>query len=68
MALQEAKMAARQASSQSLKSIAGATFLALGLVILLANLDSLTAPMSNFAGSSAHEALGILPALGPRAF
>jgi hypothetical protein len=42
MALQEVKMAARQASSQSLKSIAGATFLALGLVILLANLDSLT--------------------------
>ena len=57
-------MAARQASLQSLKSIAGATLLALGLVILFANLDGAAATVSNFAGISRHEGLGVLPALG----
>ena len=61
-------MAARQAFSRGLRSVAGATFLALGLVILLASLDSLTASMSNFDSLSPHEALGILPALGPARF
>ena len=57
-------MVARQASSQSLQSIAGAILLALGLVFLFANLEGIAAYISTFAGSSAHEALGIVPALG----
>ncbi len=57
-------MAARKASLQSLKSIAGAVLLALGLVVLFANLDEVAATVSNFAGVSAHEGLGVLPALG----
>ena len=57
-------MVARQASSQSLKSIAGALLLALGLVFLFANLEGMAACINNFAGISAREALGIVPALG----
>ena len=57
-------MAARKASSQSLKSIAGAVLLALGLVILFANLDGVAGTVSSFAGISAHEGLGVFPALG----
>jgi len=57
-------MAARQADLQSLKSIAGASLFALGLVILFANLDGVGDSLSNAAGISAHEGLGILPALG----
>jgi ascorbate-specific PTS system EIIC-type component UlaA len=64
MALQEANMVARQASSQSLKSVAGALLLALGLVFLFANLEGIAACMSNFAGISAHETVGIVPILG----
>jgi hypothetical protein len=57
-------MASQQASSQSLKSIAGASVLALGLAVLFANLDGVAASVSHFAGMSAHEGLGVLPALG----
>jgi hypothetical protein len=57
-------MVARQASLQNLKSIAGAVLFALGLVLLFANLDGVAATASNFAGISAHEGLGVLPALG----
>jgi hypothetical protein len=57
-------MAARKAASQSLKSIAGATLLALGLVLLFANLDGVAASLTSFSGISAHEALGVLPTLG----
>jgi len=57
-------MVARQASSNSLKSIAGALLLALGLVFLFANLEGIAACINNFAGTSPHEALGIVPALG----
>ena len=57
-------MVARQASSQSLKSIAGALLLALGLVFLSTNLEGIAACISNFAGISAHEAPGIVPVLG----
>jgi hypothetical protein len=64
MALQEANMVARQASSQSLKSTAGALLLALGLVFLFANLEGIAACINNFAGISTHEALGIVPVLG----
>jgi len=57
-------MAARQASFQSLKSTAGAALLALGLVMLFANLDGAAATVNNLAGISAHEGLDVLPALG----
>lgn len=57
-------MADRRATSQSLKSIAGASFIALGLVILLTNLDGVVASLSNCGGIYTHEAMGILPALG----
>jgi hypothetical protein len=57
-------MVARQASSQSLKSTAGALLLALGLVFLFANLEGIAACINNFAGISTHEALGIVPVLG----
>src|SRR5260370_20671803 len=63
IALQEASMAARQASLQSLKSIAGARLLALGLVLLFDNLDGDAPSLSNFAGVSVHEVLRVLPAL-----
>ena len=64
MALQEANMAARQASSNSVKSIAGALLLALGLAFLFGNLEGIAACINNFAGISAHDAVGIVPALG----
>lgn len=57
-------MAARQATYQRLNSIAGAILLALGLVILFANLDGVADSLSRFAGSPAHEPLDVLPALG----
>ena len=57
-------MADRRATSQSLKSIAGASFIALGLVILFTNLDGVAASLSNCAGILMHETVGILPALG----
>jgi hypothetical protein len=57
-------MAARQGFSQTLKSIAGASLLALGVALLFANLDEIAASAGSFTGLSAHEALGIVPALG----
>jgi hypothetical protein len=57
-------MATRQATFQSLKSIAGASLLALGLVLLFANLNGVAASLSDFAGLSAREGLALLPALG----
>jgi hypothetical protein len=57
-------MATRQASSQRVNSIAGASLLALGLVILFANFDGVAASMSSVSGISAHETLGLFPALG----
>src|SRR5258706_904018 len=64
MALMEASMADRRTTSQSLKSIAGASFIALGLVILFTNLDRVAASLGNCAGILVHETVGILPALG----
>src|SRR5438445_630201 len=64
MAHQEASMADRRATSQSIKSIAGASFFALVLIMLLSKIDRVAASLSSFAGNSAHETLGILPALG----
>lgn len=57
-------MAYPRATSQSLKSIAGASLIALGLIILFANLNEAAASVSSLPVISAHEALGILPALG----
>jgi hypothetical protein len=57
-------MAERRASIQSLMSIAGASILAVGFVILFANLDEAAVTVANFAGISAYEDLGSLPALG----
>lgn len=57
-------MADRRATSQNLKSIAGASFLAFGFVMLFANLDGVAASLCNVAGIPVHEAPGILPALG----
>lgn len=57
-------MADRRATSQNLKSIAGATLIALGLAFLFANLDEVAASLNNCAGIPVHEAPGILPALG----
>jgi len=63
-ALQEASMATRNTASRSLKSIAGAFLLALGLVILSANLDGIAACASAFAGASAPQAPEVFTALG----
>jgi hypothetical protein len=57
-------MAARQAALQCLKSIVGASLFAVGLVLLFANFDGVVASLSNVAGISANEGLGVLPALG----
>lgn len=57
-------MAAQQTALQSLKSIAGASLLAAGLVTIFGNLEGVVASMKNVAGISAHEGLGILPAVG----
>jgi hypothetical protein len=54
-------MAAQQTSPRSLKSIAGATLLALGFLILLANLDGVTGQIA--VDTSPEPAQGILPAL-----
>jgi hypothetical protein len=57
-------MAARQATFQSLKSIAGATFLALGLVLLFANLEGVGVSVSSLSDTSSQQTMGILSALG----
>jgi len=57
-------MVDRRAAFQSLKSIAGASFIALGMVILFANLDGIAASLGNCTGIYVHEAVGILPVLG----
>jgi hypothetical protein len=64
MAPQEANMAARNTASRSLKSTSGAFLLALGLVILSANLDGIAASASNLAGISTPQEPEIFPALG----
>ena len=56
-------MAAQQTSPRSLKSIAGAILLALGFLILFANLDGVTGQITSAVGTSPEPARGILPAL-----
>ena len=60
---QAASMVAKQTSSRSLYSIAGAILLALGFLILFANLDAVAAQITNAVGASGEQALGMLPAL-----
>jgi len=55
-------MAARQTTSRNMQSISGISVLALGLFLLLANVDGVTAQINRAAGAPA-EVLGILPAL-----
>jgi hypothetical protein len=62
-ALLEATMESRQPSTKSLKSITGAVLIALGLLILFANVDGVVSSMDGFA-STANETVGALPALG----
>ena len=61
-------MVAQQTSPRSLKSITGAILLALGFLILLANLDVVTGQIASAAGTSVEPAQGILPALVLAAF
>lgn len=56
-------MKARQASPRSLKSIAGATLLALGFLVLFANLDAVADQISGAAGISAAHEPDVLPAV-----
>src|SRR6266478_892430 len=63
IALQEETMAAQQTSPQSLKSITGAILLALGFLILFANLDGATGQITSAVGTSPEPAQGMLPAL-----
>ena len=56
-------MATQNTVSRSLKSVAGAFLLALGLVILSANLDGFAACINSFAGISVHQAPEIFPVL-----
>jgi class 3 adenylate cyclase len=56
-------MTAGQTSPRSLKSIGGAIFLALGLLLLFANLDAVAAQISGAAGISAAHEPDALPAL-----
>ena len=57
-------MTTRNRASRSLKSTVGAFLLALGLVILSANLDGIAARMTGFAAASIPQEPGIFPALG----
>jgi hypothetical protein len=56
-------MAARQTSSRTLKSLAGAGIFALGLLLLFLNLDGVIAQISYAVGAPV-QAPQILPALG----
>jgi ascorbate-specific PTS system EIIC-type component UlaA len=56
-------MAARQTSSQNVKSIIGAILLALGFLVLFGNLDAVSAQISRAAGTPVGPTQGMLPAL-----
>jgi hypothetical protein len=57
-------MESRQPSTRSLKSITGAALVALGLLMLFANVDGVVSSMDGLASISANETLGALPAVG----
>lgn len=56
-------MAARQTSPKNLKSVVGAILLALGFLILFANLDAVAGQITNAAGTSQERTPAMLPAL-----
>ena len=58
-------MTRQHTTSQSLKSIAGAALVGLGLVILFGNLDGAAAQLSHLLGTAAGKALGVLPSVAP---
>jgi hypothetical protein len=60
---QEASMTVQQASRRSLTSIAGAILLALGFLVLFANLDAVAGQISTAAGIPAAPEPQVLPAL-----
>jgi len=57
-------MDSRKPSAKSLKSITGAALVALGLLMLFANMDGVVSSMDGLASISANETLGALPAIG----
>jgi hypothetical protein len=57
-------MESRQPSTKNLKSITGVALVALGFMILFANVDGVLTSMGSLAGSSANEALSQIPAVG----
>ena len=61
-------MAAQRTFPQGLKSITGAILLALGLLVLFANLDAVAAQITGAAGISGEQTPGVLPALVLTAF
>jgi hypothetical protein len=56
-------MVARKTFPQSLKSLTGAILLALGFLILFANLDAVAGQITSVAVTSAEHSPGMLPAL-----
>jgi hypothetical protein len=56
-------MAARQTSPKRLKSVAGALLLAVGFLILSANLDAVGGQIANAAGNSREHTSEMMPAL-----
>ena len=54
----------RQTASNTFKAIAGAILLSVGLVILFANLDEMTAHLGKSAGFTGHESISGLLAIG----
>jgi hypothetical protein len=63
-ALQETTMESRQPSTKNLKTITGVALVALGFMILFANVDGVLTSMGSLPGSSANEALSRIPAVG----
>ena len=57
-------MESRKPSAKGLKSITGAALVALGLLMLFANMDGVVSSMDGLASISANETLGALPAVG----
>ena len=56
-------MAPKQTSSRPVKSITGAILLALGFLVLFANLDAVAAQINSAAGIPGEQTPGMLPAL-----
>jgi ABC-type nitrate/sulfonate/bicarbonate transport system permease component len=61
-------MARQHTSTQNLKSIVGAAFAGLGLVIVFGKLDGPTVQLSDLLGAAAREALELLLCIAPAAW